>query len=152
MPNAIAYAALLATPFVVWVLFWRFSPEKALILSVVGGYLLLPELVQFNLPLLPPWDKMSAPVYAALPVCWAILRREKRFRQMRGMRPRGAPPVPAPPVPGPDESAPAPDPAPQPRGRGREQPQVAALFGEVLTLIQQPQPVHVRHCLGHGSV
>ena len=126
MPNAIAYAALLATPFVVWVLFWRFSPEKALILSVVGGYLLLPELVQFNLPLLPPWDKMSAPVYAALPVCWAILRREKRFRQMRGMRPRGAPPVPAPPVPGPDESAPAPDPAPQPRGRGREQPQVAA--------------------------
>jgi hypothetical protein len=145
MPNAIAYAALLATPFVVWVLFWRFSPEKALILSVVGGYLLLPELVQFNLPLLPPWDKMSAPVYAALPVCWAILRREKRFRQMRGMRPRGAPPVPAPPVPGPDESAPAPDPAaapgalrgpaarpaagrpgPDPAPRPRAQPQAAA--------------------------
>ncbi len=145
MPNAIAYAALLITPFVVWVLFWRFSPEKALILSVVGGYLLLPELVQFNLPLLPPWDKMTAPVYAALPVCWAILRREKRFRQTRGMRPRGGPSVPGPSVQRPDESAPAPDPAPgvlrepavrpaagrpgsapTPQPRGRAQPQVMA--------------------------
>ncbi|UWR23511.1 hypothetical protein [Sulfitobacter sp. S190] len=68
MPNAIAYLALLAWPMVCLVMFRTLRVERALIWSIVGGYLLLPPLAEFNLPLVPALDKVSIPSVAALAI------------------------------------------------------------------------------------
>ena len=44
-----AYIALFAWPLVVIVLFKRLSLQSALIWSILGGYLLLPEIIKINL-------------------------------------------------------------------------------------------------------
>jgi hypothetical protein len=66
MPNGIAYVALLAWPFVSLMLFRTQKLERALIWSVMGGYLFLPPLAEFNLPLVPGMDKVSIPNLSVL--------------------------------------------------------------------------------------
>ena len=66
MPNGVAYLALLAWPFVSLVLFRTQKLERALIWSVMGGYLFLPPLAEFNLPLVPAMDKVSIPNLSVL--------------------------------------------------------------------------------------
>ena len=61
MPNPIAYLMLLLWPFVCLVLFRTQSVERAMVWSILGGYLLLPPLAEFNLPLVPALDKVSIP-------------------------------------------------------------------------------------------
>jgi hypothetical protein len=61
MPNPIAYLMLLIWPFVCLALFRTQSVERALVWSILGGYLLLPPLAEFNLPLVPGMDKVSIP-------------------------------------------------------------------------------------------
>ncbi|QUJ75222.1 hypothetical protein KDD17_09340 [Sulfitobacter albidus] len=68
MPNAVASLMLLIWPFVCLVLFRTQRVERALIWSILGGYLLLPPLAEFNLPLVPAMDKVSIPNLSVLAI------------------------------------------------------------------------------------
>lgn len=68
MPNAIAYLMLLIWPLVCLVLFRTQKVERAIIWSILGGYLLLPPLAEFNLPLVPAMDKVSIPNLSVLAI------------------------------------------------------------------------------------
>lgn len=61
MPNPIAYLVLLMWPAACLALFRTQSVERAVVWSILGGYLLLPPLTEFNLPLVPAMDKVSVP-------------------------------------------------------------------------------------------
>jgi hypothetical protein len=69
MPNPIAYAMLLIWPFVVLMMFRKMSVERALIWSILGGYLILPPIAEFSLPVIPAVDKVSIPNVMAYLVC-----------------------------------------------------------------------------------
>lgn len=66
MPNAIAYVMLAIWPVVCLVLFRRLPLERALIWSLLAGYLFLPPLAEVNLPLVPAMDKVSIPNVSVL--------------------------------------------------------------------------------------
>ncbi len=68
MPNAFAYLALVAWPVVAFFLFRALPRPAALIWTIVGGYLLLPMGVGFDLPMVPTLDKTLIPA-----LCAAIL-------------------------------------------------------------------------------
>jgi len=75
-PNIIAYLVLALWPFVVWQLWRRLEPSRALIWTILGGYLLLPPLTAFNFPVIPDLDKVSVPNLMAL-VCALWLVKDK---------------------------------------------------------------------------
>lgn len=66
MPNGLAYLMLALWPFVCLYLFRKLKLERALIWSILGGYLLLPPLAEFNLPLVPGMDKVTIPNVSVL--------------------------------------------------------------------------------------
>jgi len=74
MPNAIAYAALLIWPLVMVVMFRKMAPERAFIWAILGGYMALPELTEFNVPLIPAFDKTSIPNLTAVALCLILLK------------------------------------------------------------------------------
>lgn len=65
MPNAFAYLMLMIWPVVCVILFRRLSLERAMIWCILGGYLVLPPLANFDLPLIPAMDKFSIPNISA---------------------------------------------------------------------------------------
>lgn len=67
---------LLMWPAVMLWLFTKFDKQQALILSLVVGYLLLPQLITFYLPGIPGFDKHSIPAIVA-----AILLASKRHEK-----------------------------------------------------------------------
>jgi hypothetical protein len=69
MPNPIAFLALILWPLVCVLLFRRLPLERAIVWSILGGYLLLPEGTEFDLPLVPPLDKDSIPSISAFAIC-----------------------------------------------------------------------------------
>ncbi len=79
MPNAIAYLVLMAWPAVCLVLFQRLRIELALIWSILGAYLILPPLTEFDLPLVPAMDKSTLPSLTALLIVLFMLRRRVSF-------------------------------------------------------------------------
>jgi len=66
MPNGFAYLMLMIWPLVSLVLFRTLKLERALIWSILGGYLFLPPLAEFNLPFVPSMDKVSIPNLSVL--------------------------------------------------------------------------------------
>jgi hypothetical protein len=72
MPNTLAYIVLLSWPIVMIVLFRRLPIERALIWSLLGGYLLLPPVARFDPPLVPLLDKFSIPILTAFVLCWQL--------------------------------------------------------------------------------
>ncbi|GHD98577.1 hypothetical protein U879_12355 [Defluviimonas sp. 20V17] len=66
MPNTFSYVALFLWPVVVFFLYRSLPRDRALIASILGGYLLLPFGVGINLPVLPTYDKTLVPVLSAL--------------------------------------------------------------------------------------
>jgi hypothetical protein len=70
MPNALAFLMLLIWPAVTAMLFRRLPVERAFIWTILGGYLILPPLVLFDLPLIPPLDKHSIPALCAFFALW----------------------------------------------------------------------------------
>lgn len=87
MGNAVAYAALFAWPVVAILLFRALPPHRAIIWTILGGYLLLPVRTGIDLPLLPAFDKTSIPAFAALALCLPLLRRPTELLP-RGRLPR----------------------------------------------------------------
>lgn len=73
MPNNFAYLMLLIWPMIAVGLFRRLPIERALIWSILGAYLLLPPLADFDFPLVPPLDKVSIPNLAAFLICLVML-------------------------------------------------------------------------------
>lgn len=65
-PNLFAYAMLLIWPVMVAWMFKAMSRERAIIWSILGGYLLLPPLTAFDFPVIPPIDKVAVPSLSAL--------------------------------------------------------------------------------------
>lgn len=77
MGNSLATFMLFVWPLVVVMLFRSYPIAKALAISVIGGYLVLPVSPQFNLPLLPSYDKTTAAVLPALLMAVLATRRQK---------------------------------------------------------------------------
>lgn len=75
MSSTVGYLVLFSWPVICAVLFNRLPVERALVWSLLGGYLLLPPLVEFDLPLLPPLDKYSVPSFSAFVIVVFLLGR-----------------------------------------------------------------------------
>jgi len=69
MPNIIAYLALLSWPFACWIFFRQFEMQRAILWSIIAGYLVLPPVANLNLPLVPSLDKDSIPTLLAFLFC-----------------------------------------------------------------------------------
>lgn len=69
MPNALAYLVLFAWPLVAGMLFRLLPREKALIWTLLGGYLVLPSATSVKLPMIPVFDKHTIPAVTALVLC-----------------------------------------------------------------------------------
>lgn len=63
-------------PFVCLVLFRTQKVERALIWSILGGYLFLPPLTEFNLPLVPGMDKVTIPNLSVLLIMMFALKQK----------------------------------------------------------------------------
>lgn len=74
MPNALAYLMLLIWPLVCLGLFRALSPQRAVIWSLLGGYLILPPLAEFDLPLVPDMDKFAIASVSAFALAVLYLR------------------------------------------------------------------------------
>ncbi|MEM9759768.1 MAG: hypothetical protein AAF933_11080 [Pseudomonadota bacterium] len=84
MPNAFAYLVLFSWPLVGFALFRTLPTHKAILWTILGGYLLLPERTGIDLPLLPAFEKTFIPSATALLLClpklgslWELLPRER---------------------------------------------------------------------------
>lgn len=73
--NSLAVLMLLAWPGVVAVMFRKMPLERALIWSILGGYLLLPQVTEINLPGIPSFDKVTIPNLSAFVACCALWGR-----------------------------------------------------------------------------
>ncbi|MDZ4392364.1 hypothetical protein [Cypionkella sp.] len=60
-PNILAYLMLFVWPLVCWQLWKRLDPARALIWTVLGGYLIMPPLTVINFPIIPDLDKTTIP-------------------------------------------------------------------------------------------
>ena len=76
MGNPIAYLMLAIWPVVCLALFRTQKVERALIWSILGGYLFLPPLTEFNLPLVPAMDKISIPNLSVLLIMLFAMRQK----------------------------------------------------------------------------
>jgi hypothetical protein len=74
MPNTLAYLALFIWPIVAIILFRLLPLQKALVWTLIGGYLLLPSETSIKFPMLPPIDKTLATNVPALILCLAMGR------------------------------------------------------------------------------
>ena len=80
MPNGFAYLMLVLWPFVTFLIFRKFPAGKAVLISLMAGYLLLPPPpAQFDLPLIPVLDKGTIPNLSALLVCLVMYGSRMRF-------------------------------------------------------------------------
>lgn len=79
MGNPIAYLMLALWPAVCVMFFTRFSVERALIWSIVGAYMVLPPLTEFDLPLIPSMNKFSIASVSALIILVGILGLRPSF-------------------------------------------------------------------------
>lgn len=78
-PNIIAYLMLLLWPLVAWQLYVRLDPARALIWTVLGGYLVLPPVASFNFPIIPDFDKYSIPNLMAVLLSVLLLKDKISF-------------------------------------------------------------------------
>lgn len=74
--NLIAYTVFYLWPLVTWVLFSRLDPARALLWTILGGYMLLPPVIAINLPMVPDFDKYSIPSLAAAAAVLFLLREK----------------------------------------------------------------------------
>ena len=79
MPNAIANLMLLVWPVAVLVFFQRLPLQRAILLCLIGGYLILPPVAAFDLPLVPDLDKFSISSIMALVGCIFVAKAPVPF-------------------------------------------------------------------------
>lgn len=69
MPNLFAYLAIFTWPIVTILMFRMMPLQKALVWSLIGGYLLLPTGTEIKFPMLPAIDKAMVTCVPALILC-----------------------------------------------------------------------------------
>ena len=79
MPNALAFLMLIIWPLACVVMFRKLPFERAIIWSILGGYLILPPRANFDLPLVPSMDKVSIPSLCAALCCVYLIKRKFRL-------------------------------------------------------------------------
>lgn len=79
MPNILAYAVLLMWPLVMIGLFKKLTPDRALIWSFLGAFMLLPTGAYIDLPAIPSLDKFSIPSLVGLLLCVTMLKQRIRL-------------------------------------------------------------------------
>ena len=79
MPNPIAYLMLFVWPVISGQFWQRMDPGRALIWTVLGGYLIMPPLTAINLPILPDLDKATIPNLLALYCAIYVLKDKISF-------------------------------------------------------------------------
>ena len=79
MPNAFAYLVFFSWPLVALLLFAAQPPARALALAVVVGYLLLPERVVVDFPMIPAINKVMMINLTAAVVTALALRRQRQI-------------------------------------------------------------------------
>ncbi len=79
MPNALAYLMLMIWPLVCIKLFQKLSLERAIIWSLLGGYLILPPVAEFDLPLVPSMNKDSISSVSACLACIFVAHKSLSF-------------------------------------------------------------------------
>ena len=72
-PNAFAFLMICLWPLVGLALWRRLPPGRALIWTVLAGYLLLPPLTAIDLPAVPDLNKDSIPNLVALALAWFVV-------------------------------------------------------------------------------
>lgn len=75
MPNPVAYMMLMLWPLVCVALFARLPVRRAIIWGILGGYLILPPVAEFDLPLVPSMNKDSIASFATFLGCVLIARQ-----------------------------------------------------------------------------
>ena len=70
--------ALILWPFLSGLLFATMRLQIALVATILGGFLLLPTATEFDLPVLPRFDKHSIPALSALFFCIIFVSRQSR--------------------------------------------------------------------------
>ncbi|MGY6535719.1 MAG: hypothetical protein ACXIVG_10275 [Pararhodobacter sp.] len=70
--NSVALLALLAWPMVIIVMFRFMTLERALIWSLLGGYMFLPQVTEINFPGIPAFNKTTIPNLTAFVVIIAM--------------------------------------------------------------------------------
>lgn len=85
----VAWTAFILWPVVCVILYRKMKLATALCTSIIGGYLLLPEVVSYDLPLLPVLNKHTIPTIAALVLTAIVLGdRSRAYPTLPGWIPR----------------------------------------------------------------
>lgn len=79
MPNPLAYLMLMIWPVVCVTLFQRLSRERAIIWGILGAYLILPPVAEFDLPLVPSMNKDSVAAVGTFLACVLVARSPVSF-------------------------------------------------------------------------
>lgn len=77
--NTFALLMLLGWPAITAVMFRMLPIERALIWSILGAYMVMPQLSAINFPLVPPLNKESIPNLAAFVACIAVLGKTPKL-------------------------------------------------------------------------
>ncbi len=72
-PNAFAFLMICLWPLVSWIIWTRLAPGRALIWTLLAGYLVLPPLTAIDLPAVPDLNKESIPNLIALALAWFLV-------------------------------------------------------------------------------
>lgn len=83
-PNPLAWLALFMVAPLSFYAFSRWRPLQAAFIVMFGGAMLLPCLIDFDPPLLPPLDKETLPPVCSLLACAILHPRALRARPFRG--------------------------------------------------------------------
>lgn len=83
----VAWLAILTWPFLAIVFFVTMSLPAALVATIVGGYVILPEQVNLDLPGLPSLDKHTIPAMVAF-LCAAMVAGKSSTPVLKGYIPR----------------------------------------------------------------
>ncbi|MCE8547321.1 hypothetical protein KBY25_15945 [Ruegeria pomeroyi] len=75
MPNPVAYLMLMLWPIACAFLFTRLPLQRAIIWGILGGYLILPPVAEFDLPLVPSMNKDSIASVATFLACLFVARK-----------------------------------------------------------------------------
>jgi hypothetical protein len=83
--NLITVLALLSWPIVALWLYKTQPIGRAMLWTILGGYLLLPVGAYLKIPMVPQFDKSSIPTFAALLGCTVVGKRPIRFSNGFGL-------------------------------------------------------------------
>jgi len=83
--NALAYSVLFLWPILSIWLYRHKSIQLASLITIVGGFMVLPVGTSVDFPLIPPLGKSSMPVFSAIIGCWLIKKQRIKYFSNKGL-------------------------------------------------------------------